>query len=93
MLSPFHRMSPSCGLYAVEAIESRGLARPVGPDHRKQLVVVDVERHIVECGDTGKRQADVFEFDEVLVLLNGALEFGLEGGTSGGHDNHRFLRL
>jgi hypothetical protein len=37
-----------------------------------------MKRHLVECGDSGKRQADVFELEEVGIVTAGSLAARLE---------------
>src|SRR6185436_12248206 len=62
---------------AADHVEQRRLARPVGPDHREQVALVDVETHPVDGLHTAEGLGDLTD---------------LEKSAHSGHESQRLRR-
>ena len=66
-------------VHAIDAIEHRAFARPVGANDGADFVLAHIERNIGQCLDPTKRQADVFHIQNDLanaLIAHAALPTG-----------------
>src|SRR5690606_14144941 len=51
----------------VQHVEHRGLARPVGPDDGEELTLFDLEREVLDRGDTTEGESNVTNREQRLA--------------------------